>query len=86
MQTKEMLKQVIDFNKAVCDNAFRSIAPLRQQVEQTLNLYIDQAPCLSDEDKKTAKDWTAMQKKSFEDYQKLIEENFAKLDSFFQEK
>ncbi len=86
MQPKDVLKQMIQFNKSTFDNAFKNLGLLQQQMEQTMNLYIDQAGGLSDEGKKAAKDWTAMYKKGFDDYKKLIDENFSKLDAFFEGK
>jgi len=41
---------------------------------------------MSEEGKKAAKEWASMYRKGFEDYRKLVDENFKKLEAFFQEK
>ncbi|NTV54591.1 MAG: hypothetical protein HGA73_03925, partial [Syntrophaceae bacterium] len=41
---------------------------------------------MSDEGKKAAKDWASMYKKGYEDFKKLVDDNFKKMDAFFQEK
>jgi hypothetical protein len=86
MYHKEMLMQMIEFNKAAYENAFKNITMLREQMETVMNLYIDQAIGVSDDGKKAAKEWVAMYKKGCEDFKKLVDENFKKIESIFQEK
>ena len=86
MQPKDMLKQMIDFNKSAYENAFKNMNMLQEQMEKVINLYIDQASGMSEEGKKAAKEWASMYLKGFEDYRKLVDENFKKLEAFFQEK
>jgi len=81
-----MLKQMIDFNKSAYENAFKNMNMLQEQMEKVINLYIDQASGMSEEGKKAAKEWASMYRKGFEDYRKLVDENFKKLEAFFQEK
>jgi hypothetical protein len=59
---------------------------LQEQMEKVINTYIDQTAGMSDEGKKAAKDWASMYKKGYEDFKKLVDDNFKKMDSFFQEK
>lgn len=86
IQPKEMLKQMIDFNKASYENAFKNMNMLQEQMEKVINTFIDQSAGMSDEGKKAAKEWTSMYKKGFEDFRKLVDENFKKIEHFFQEK
>jgi len=81
-----MLKQMIDFNKSAYENAFKNMNMLQEQMEKVINLYIDQASGMSEEGKKAAKEWASMYRKGFEDYRKLVDENFKKLEAFFQVK
>ena len=83
MQPNEMLKQMIDFNKSAYENAFKNMNMLQEQMEKVINTYIDQAPGMSDEGKKAAKDWAAMYKKGYEDFKKLVDDNFKKMEAFF---
>lgn len=86
MQPKDMLKQLIDFNKAAYENAFKNMNILQEQMEKVISTYIDQTAGMSDEGKKAVKDWAAMYKKGYDDFKKLVDDNFKKMDSFFQEK
>ena len=83
VQPKEMLKQMIDFNKTAYENAFKNMNMLQEQMEKVINLYIDQTPGMSEEGKKAAKDWAAMYKKGYEDFKKLMDDNFKKMEDFF---
>lgn len=86
MQPKDMLKQMIDFNKAAYENAFKNMNMLQEQMEKVINTYIDQTAGMSDEGKKAVKDWASMYKKGYDDFKKLVDDNFKKMDSFFQDK
>jgi len=86
MQPKDLLKQMIDFNKSAYENAFKNMNMLQEQMEKVINLYIDQASGMSEEGKKAAKEWASMYKKGYDDYKKLVDENFKKMEAFFQEK
>jgi hypothetical protein len=83
MQPKEMLKQMIEFNKSAYENALKNMNILQEQMEKVINLYIDQAPGMSEEGKKAAKEWAAMYKKGYEDFKKLVDDNFKKMEDFF---
>ncbi len=86
MQPKDMLKQMIDFIKAAYENAFKNMNMLQEQMEKVVNLYIDQSVGVSDEGKKAAREWASMYKKGYEDFKKLVDDNFKKMETFFQEK
>ncbi len=86
MQPKDMLKQMIGFNKAAYENAFKNMNMLQEQMENVLNLYIDQAVGVPDEGKKVAREWATMYKKGYENFKKLVDDNFKKMEDFLQEK
>lgn len=85
MQPKQMLKQMIDFNKATFDNAFNSMAMLQGQMESIINTFVDQSTGMSEKGKKAAKEWAVIYKKGFEDFKRSVDDNFKKVDSFFQQ-
>jgi archaellum component FlaC len=84
MQPKDMLKQMIDFNKTAYENVFKNMNILHEQMEKSINLYIDQAPGMSEEGKKAAKEWASMYKKGYEDFKNLVDDNIKKMEAFFQ--
>jgi len=83
MQPNEMLKQIIDFNKTTYENALKNMNMVQEQMEKVINTYIDQTPGMSDEGKKAAKDWASMYKKGYEDFKKLVDDSFQKMEAFF---
>ena len=85
MQQKQMLKQMIDFNKAAFDNALNNMAMLQGQMESIINTFVNQSTGMTEEGKKAAKEWAAIYKKGFEDFKRSVDDNFKKVDSFFQQ-
>ncbi len=85
MQPKHMLKQMIDFNKAAFDNALNTMAMLQGQMESVISTFVDQSTGATEEGKKAAKEWAAIYKKGFEDFKRSVDDNFKKVDSFFQQ-
>jgi polyhydroxyalkanoate synthesis regulator protein len=85
MQPKQMLKQMIDFNKANFDNAFNNMAMLQGQMESIINTFVDQSTGMTEQSKKAAKEWAGIYKKGFEDFKRSVDDNFNKVDSFFQQ-
>jgi polyhydroxyalkanoate synthesis regulator phasin len=86
MQPKQMLKQMIDLNKAAFDNAFNNMTMLQEQMEKVVKMMIEQSTGMSEEAKKAMKDWAAIYKKGFEDYKRIVNENFERVESFFKQK
>lgn len=85
MQPKQLLKQMIDYNKAAFDNGFNNMAVLQKQMESVINTFVDQSTGMTEEAKKAAKEWAAIYKKGFEDYKRAVDDNFKIVDSFFQQ-
>jgi hypothetical protein len=85
MQPKQMLKQMIDFNKAAFDNAFNTMAILQGQMESVIKTFVDQSTGMTEEGKRAAKEWASIYKKGFEDFKRSVDDNFKKVDSFFQQ-
>ncbi len=85
MDPKKMGKQMIDFYKTSFDNSFSAMMMLQEQMERMTNMYWGQMVNLPDEAKKGLADWTKSYKKNCEDFKKMMDENFKKLESFVQE-
>ena len=83
MLPKEMLKQMIEFNKNAYESAFKNMSSLHEQMEKVVNLTIDQAQGMSEESKKSAKEWTVKYRKGLDDFKKLVDDHFKKMESFF---
>jgi len=86
MQPKSILKQIIEFNKAAYENAFKNMNILQEQTEKVINLCIDQAIGASDESKRAARECVLMYRKGYEYFKKLADDNFRKMEALYQDK
>jgi len=85
MDPKKMAKQMIEFYKTTFDNSFSAMMMLQEQMERMASMYWGQMTNLPDEAKKGLAEWTKSYKKNCEDFKKVVDDNFKKLDSFFPE-
>jgi hypothetical protein len=83
MDQKQILKQMIDFNKATFDNTFNAMVMLQEQSERAANTLLEQATWLPEDGKKAINEWVKAYKKGREDFKKLVDENFKKVETFF---
>jgi hypothetical protein len=74
---------MIDFNKATFDNTFNAIVMLQEQAERAANTLLEQANWLPEDGKKAINEWVKAYKKGREDFKKVVDENFQKVESFF---
>lgn len=85
MDPKKMGKQMIDFYKTTFDNSFSAMMMLQEQMERMTSMYWGQMLNLPDEVTKGLADWTKSYRKNCEDFKKMIDESFKKLESFLVE-
>jgi hypothetical protein len=83
MDQSQVFKQMIDFNKAIFDNSFKAMVMVQEQTEKTVNTILEQATWLPEEGKKAIKDWASACKKGTEDFKKIVDDNFKKVEDFF---
>ncbi|UCF03542.1 MAG: hypothetical protein JSV14_07895 [Deltaproteobacteria bacterium] len=83
MDQKVMLKQMVEFNKSTFDNSFKAMVMLQEQTEKMVNTMLGQATWLPEEGKKALKDWVKSYKKGRDDFKKLVDESFKKVEDFF---
>ena len=65
MDNKQILNQMIRFNKTIFDNAFKAMEMAQDQGEKILTSLLDQAAWLPDEGKKTITQWVTSYQKGF---------------------
>ena len=80
---KQMLKQIVQFNKTVFDNGFKAMKMAQEQGEKMLNTLLDQATWLPEEGKKTITNWVTAYQKGIEDFKSAVDEQYQKVDDFF---
>jgi len=85
MDVKKMAKQMIDFYKTSFENSFAAMMMLHEQMDRLANLYWGQMVNVPDEVKKGLAEWSKSYRKNCEDFKKVVEDSFKKLEAFFQE-
>jgi hypothetical protein len=83
MDQKTIAKQMIQFNKTAMDNSFKAITMVYEQNEKIAGAFLEQAAWLPEEGKKAIKDWIATYKSGCENFKSLVDDSYAKVDSFF---
>ncbi|MCX5851355.1 MAG: hypothetical protein NT072_04780 [Deltaproteobacteria bacterium] len=83
MEQKELLKQMIDFNKAAFDNSYNAMIMLQDQTEQMINSFLEQASWMPPEGKKTITEWSSSYRKGRESYKAVVDDNFKKVEELF---
>ena len=83
MEPLKLAKQMIDFNKATFDNSFNTMVLLQEQTEKMVNAFLEQSTWLPEEGKKILNEWVAAYKKGREEFKKVVNEGYKKVDSYF---
>jgi len=85
MDPLKLTKQMIDFNKASFDNTFTAMILLQEQTEKMVNAFMEQATWLPGEGKKALNEWVETVKKGREDFKKVVDQGFGKVEDYFAE-
>ncbi|MDM8544045.1 hypothetical protein QUF90_23460 [Desulfococcaceae bacterium HSG9] len=85
MDQKQILKQMIDFNKATFDNSFNAMIMLQEQTERMSSQLLDQAAWLPEDGKKAIADWVSAYKTGRDDFKKSVDDSFKKVTEFFEQ-
>jgi hypothetical protein len=83
MDSGKFAKQMIDFYKATFDNSFNAMVMLQEQTEKTLKTALDQTTWLPAEGKKVIDEWAKAYKQGRDEFKKVVEENFKKVEDYF---
>lgn len=57
MESKQLAKQIIDFNKSIANSGFEVFELMQAQLEDMANLFCNQSPWLSDTGKSLYEGW-----------------------------
>lgn len=83
MDQKQLIKQIIDFNKTSMDNTYNAMIMLQEQAERMGKSTLEQATWLPEEGKKVINDFTDAFKKGRDDFKKQVDEAYTKLEDYF---
>jgi polyhydroxyalkanoate synthesis regulator phasin len=85
MNPKQIAKQMIAFNKTAFDNNFIAVKSLQEQTERIINKFWEKSPLFPEEGKKVVSEWMTAYKKGCDDFKSVVDENFKKVEDFFNE-
>ncbi len=82
MDNKQLLNQMIKFNKTILDNAFKAMQMAQDQGEKMINSLVDQASWLPADGKKTITDWVKAYQKGCNDFKANVDSQYQKVEDF----
>lgn len=83
MDQKQIAKQMVQFNKTAFDNSFKAMSLVYEQNEKMMEAFLGQAGWLPEEGRKALKEWMASYKKGCQDFKKMVDDNYTKVESYF---
>ena len=83
MDQKAIAKQMIQFNKTAFDNSFSAMTMVYEQSEKMAETFLAQATWMPQEGQKAIKDWMSAYRTGCGDFKKLVDENYAKVEAYF---
>lgn len=83
MPQNQFFKQMLDFNKATFQSTFNTISMMQDQAQQFSSQLLEKAPWIPQEGKKATSDLGMAFKKGRDDFKKVVDENFEKMEQFF---
>lgn len=86
METTQIAKQTLNFQKTIFDNSFNAMIMVQDQSEKMLNGYLDKLPWVTEESKKSLQSSIDMAKQARNDFKKAVEDGFVKFEELLEEK
>lgn len=83
MDQSAYLRQMIEFQKTTVDNSFNALKMVQEQTEKIAKSFLDQATWLPEEGRKVVDQWVNAYRKGQEDYKKVVDDNFKKVEDYF---
>jgi len=83
MDQKKIFKQMLDFNKSSFHNAFNAMVMVQDQTETMSKSLLEQATWMPEEGKKAIHDWIKACKKGREEYKRLVDDAYQKVETLF---
>ncbi len=85
MDQFNLVKQMIDFNRAAFNNTFGAMCMAQEQSEKMVNSLVEQAVWIPSEGKKAINDMAAMLRKGCSEVKRAVDENFSKAEAYFEQ-
>ena len=81
----KMAKQMIEFQKTAFENSFSAMVMIQGQTEKIADQFITKNSIIPEEGQKMINEWRLSFKKGRDDFKKSVDENFKKMESFFED-
>ncbi|MDD3581402.1 MAG: hypothetical protein PHW74_10315 [Desulfobacca sp.] len=81
MDQKQIVKQLVNFQKTTFDQTFNALTMLQEQTERVTELFWDNTLRLPQESRKAMTDWLKPFKQGCEDYKKLVDTGFKNVEA-----
>lgn len=82
MEHKQILQQIVGYNKAAFDTLFNSLAMLQDQVERATKMLVEQSTWLPNEGKKVVEEWVSAYKQGRDNFKGSVDESFQKVENY----
>jgi hypothetical protein len=86
METSNMAKQMINFQKTLFENSFNAMSMVQDQTEKMINNFLTQLPWVNEDAKKTISNSVDFYKKARTDFKKAVDDGFVKMEELFAQK
>ena len=86
METTQITKQMIGFQKTVLDNSFNALAIVQDQTETMINNVIGQVPSINDDGKKQMVEAFAYTKKARDEFKKAVDQGYTQFEKLLNQK
>lgn len=83
MDHQQIIKQMIEANKATFDTTFNAINKMQDQMETLINNVATQAPWLPEDGKTAINEWASAYKTGRDGFKKTVDKNFEKVLDYF---
>lgn len=83
MDNKQILNQMIKFNKTILDNTFKAMTMAQEQGEKLITSTLSQASWMPEEGKKAILDWVKAYQKGSETFKSAVDEQYKKVEDYF---
>lgn len=83
MNQMQFVKQVLDFQKSSLDNSFEAMKVIQEQTEKVTETLLSQANWIPEDGKKVLSQWYDAYKKGTDDFKKIVDDNFQKVEDYF---
>lgn len=83
MEHTKIAKQTMDFYKTTFDNTYSTLMTLQAQTQQLISTQLEQTAGLPAESKQVVNEWMKAYRRGCEDFKKVVDDGFAKFESYF---